>query len=72
MKSFIFHSHFNRVIFIIVLRSFIEILQGKVKVPLRDVVADTTDSTLAVSCLAYLVAAFASEPSVNHMDFTHR
>lgn len=42
------------------------------EVPLRDVVAGTTDSTLAASCLAYLVAAFASEPAVNHMDFTHR
>lgn len=47
-------------------------LQGKVEVPLRDVVAGTTDPTQAASCLAYLVAAFASEPSVNFLDFTHR
>lgn len=42
------------------------------EVPLRDVVTGTTDSTLAASCLAYLVAAFASEPSVNFIDFTRR
>ena len=45
--------------------------QGKVELPLRDVVA-TADPTLAASCLAYLVAAVASEPSVNFLDFTRR
>lgn len=46
-----------------------EQLQGQFTVSLKDTVS-IADSKLATACLAYVVAAFASDGAVNHIAIT--
>lgn len=48
------------------------VVQGKLTLPLSAIVGDskTFDGTLITSCLAYAVAALASDPSVNFVTIT--